>query len=163
MADADGISPEIPPEIPPAVTAWLRRRALNGGAHCPCCGQFSKVYNRRITSPMARGLIRQYREVGQNYAHVSLTKNETHEFSQLSWWELIEEDNRVRDDGGRAGWWRITDRGRQFVEDVLRVPKYARIYDGDVIDHEGDQVGIRDALGTRFRYDVLMGWDNADT
>ena len=30
--------------------AWLRDQ-VDDGAHCPCCGQFAKVYKRRIHPP----------------------------------------------------------------------------------------------------------------
>jgi hypothetical protein len=136
--------------------AALRKR-VDDGAPCPCCSQFAKVYRRKITSPMARGLIKQFRLVGQSFAHsASLVKSETHEFSQLSWWGLIEEVPEPRPDGGKAGWWRITDLGRAFVLDETTVQKYARIYDGRVLGLKGDQVSIIDALGTKFNYHELM-------
>jgi hypothetical protein len=138
--------------------AWLRER-IDEGEKCPLCTQFAKVYRRKITSPMARGLIKQYRLAGVDYVHsAELVKSETHEFSQLSWWNLIEEcPDAVREDGGRAGWWRISERGRQFVLYRIEVPKYAYIYDGRVLRLDTDEtVSIVDALGTRFNYRELM-------
>jgi hypothetical protein len=119
----------------------------------------TKVYRRKITSPMARGLIRQYREVGREYAHsASLVRNETHEFSQLSWWNLIEElPEAQREDGGRAGWWRLTWLGERFVINRTYVPKYARIYDSRVLGLDAtENVSIIDAIGTKFNYRDLM-------
>jgi hypothetical protein len=136
---------------------WLRER-VDEGAHCPCCTQFAKIYRRKITSPMARGLIKQYRLARQDYAHsASLVQSETHEFSQLSWWGLIEELEVARDDGGKAGWWRITDTGVAFVCNQIKLPKYARIYDGRVLGLDVDtSVAITEALGTKFNYYELM-------
>lgn len=136
---------------------WLRER-VDDGERCPCCTQLAKVYRRKVTSPMARGLIKQYRLAGMDYAHsASLVKSETHEFSQLSWWGLVEEKSEVRDDGGKAGWWRLTRLGRDFVLNRTVTPKYARIFDGRVLElAPGDEVSIIDALGTKFNYSELM-------
>lgn len=137
---------------------WLEDR-LDEGAECPCCTQNVKVYRRKITSPMARGLLKQYREVGRRPAHsASLVRDETHEFSQLAWWGLIAEEPGTRDDGGRAGWWSITALGESFALDLVRLPKYVRIYDGRVLETEddGETVDIHDALSERFNYGDLM-------
>lgn len=71
-------------------------------------------------------------------------------------WGLIEEEPIVRPDGGRAGWWRITPFGQQFVLGNSTVPKYARLYDGRCLGLEGVPVTIRDCLGTKFNYADLM-------
>lgn len=136
---------------------WLRAN-LDEGARCPVCTQFARVYRRKITSPMARGLIKQFRLVGEEYAHsATLVASETHEFSQLAWWGLIEEMPERREDGGRAGWWRITPRGRWFVLNSGSLPKYACIYDGRVLRlDEDEEASIVDALGTKFDYRELM-------
>jgi hypothetical protein len=42
------------------------------------------------------------------------------------------------------------------VKDRYRVQKYALVYDGRVLGFEGPEIGIIDALKTRFRYDELM-------
>jgi hypothetical protein len=136
---------------------WLRAR-VEEGAYCPCCTQFAKVYKRKITSPMARGLIKQHRLVGRDYAHsAELVKSETHEFSQLSWWGLVEELAERRGDGGKAGWWRITELGNLFVRNLAQLPKYARVYDGRRLNLViGERVSIQGALGTKFDYSDLM-------
>lgn len=104
-------------------------------------------------------LLRMYREHGHEYAHVASLEHVSTsggEFAGLARWELVEELQEKRPDGGRAGWWRITDLGEQFVLDQLRVPKYVHIYANRVLGHSGDLVGIRDALGHRFNYTELM-------
>lgn len=137
--------------------AWLRER-LNDGATCPCCQQRAQIYRRKINSGMARALLEQWRVARQDVVHTrGLWKDYTHEGGQLAWWGLIEQDPMRRDDGGKSGWWRITDDGRRFIHNRLLVPKYARIYDSRLMgfDHT-KQVSIIDALGTRFDYHELM-------
>lgn len=48
---------------------WLAER-ITGGARCPCCNQYSKVYRRQINSGMARSLIAMYRAGGLDWVHV---------------------------------------------------------------------------------------------
>jgi len=133
---------------------WLRLRT-EGGASCPCCTQFAKVYRRRINSAMARGLATLFRNAGQTFSHTP-TLVRSHEFAQLQWWELIEADDVVRD-VGRSGMWRVTDKGRAFLQETITVPKYARVYDQRLLDLVGDEVGIRDALGSRYKLEDLLG------
>src|SRR5262245_49532678 len=108
----------------------LRELVREGGANCPCCTQFTKVYQRKINSTMARALITLYRAapVG-TFVHAPSLPGDTHEMSQLEWWKLIEEESVRRPDGGRAGWWCATYLGSQFVRRLILLPKYARVFD----------------------------------
>lgn len=140
---------------------WLRER-VDEGHDCPLCGQFAKVYRRKIHSTMARDLIRLYQRQGMQYAHVATSLIDSGrgihigDFPKLAHWGLIAEEPIRREDGGRAGWWRITDEGRAFIRGVRTVPKYALIYDSRVLGFEGDQVDIHQALGDKFDYHELM-------
>ena len=58
--------------------------------------------------------------------------------------------------GGRAGWWRLTEQGSAFVQGLMKVQKYAKIYDSRLLKLDGELVTIRDVLGSRFNYDELM-------
>lgn len=136
---------------------WLREH-LDDGARCPCCTQLAKVYRRRINSGMARALIHQYKTVGKDYAHTTkLCAQYTHEAAQLAWWGLISDEGGRREDGGRSGWWRITEAGLLFVQHAILVPKYARVYDGRLLSLDDSKtVSIIECLGARFDYRELM-------
>lgn len=137
----------------------LRRRLLEGEAvECPCCTQLAKIYRRKIHATMARHLILMYRaDSDDGWFHMGTVLGGPYgDAAKLSYWNLIEEAPERRVDGGRAGWWRVTDRGRAFVERELVVPEYARIYDGRLLSYEGDGVRITDALGEKFDYGELM-------
>jgi hypothetical protein len=71
-------------------------------------------------------------------------------------WHLVAELDEPRDDGGRAGYWRVTELGVEFLRGTLRVPKYARVYDGRRLGFAGELVGVADCLGEPFRLDELM-------
>jgi len=136
--------------------AWLRER-VDGGAHCPCCTQFAKVYRRRIHAAMARDLIIAYRRAGVDWFHVrAVLGHDGGDFAKLAYWGLIREHPGERDDGSdRAGWWKITEAGVGFIHGAT-VPKHARIYDGRCLGLLGDPVTVQDCLGKRFNYAELM-------
>lgn len=137
--------------------SWLKARLLDG-AYCPCCGQRAQLYERKITSTMARALIQMWRHAGIEWCHLPTVVGALRaDEAKLVHWGLIEEENVVRDDGGRAGFWRVTDLGVQFVQGEVTVPKHAYIYNKRCHGLDGDQVGIQDCLGDKFRLDELLG------
>ena len=78
----------------------------------------------------------------------------TKEGAQLQWWGLIEPT--MTDDGIRSGWWHITEKGRKFVEGKVSVPKWAYVYDGNLLEVSGEEVFITECLGKRFDFIELM-------
>lgn len=130
-----------------AARSWLRER-LPVGTRCPCCGQFAKVYRRKLNSGMARSLIRMYNAAGLSWQHIPPTRRE--EGGKLALWGLVEAGE------GRNAQWRVTVAGAQFVNRELAVPGYAVLYDGTLIRLDGNPVLITDALGDRFDYAELM-------
>lgn len=132
---------------------------LEEGLTCPCCGQFAKVYRRSLNSGMARSLIEMYRAgAAEDFIHLPTTISlRSREEGKLRFWGLVEEDVGVREDGGRAGWWQLTRKGRLFVRDRLAVPKYVLLYNNTFQSFDGDEVRITDCLGDKFDYAELMG------
>lgn len=135
---------------------WLRQR-VDEGAKCPLCQQHAKVYRRKLNSGMARSLILMYRNAGRDWIHIpTQLPARSREEGKLRYWGLAEEAKVEREDGGRAGWWRVTSMGVQFVLGSLVVPKYAHIYDDRLLRLSGDPITIVDALGEKFDYAELM-------
>jgi hypothetical protein len=132
------------------------RLLVEEGARCPCCTQLAKVYKRKVHAGMARLLIAMWRNAGEEWLYLPSLPQKSRDGTGLAYWGLIEEEKARREDGGRAGWWRITEEGRGWVLMQTTIPKYAMIYDGRCLGHRGAHVTIRDALGTRFDYDDLM-------
>ncbi len=142
----------------------LLMAVANGGTvDCPCCYQTAKMYSRLIDSRMAAGLIAVYKHEDE-WVHIPTLANETLKLgnqlggvlAKLRYWGLLEEEKRRRKDGGRAGFWTITDKGVEFVERRVKVKKYAKIYNNRVIELHGDEITIDDALGEKFDYEALM-------
>lgn len=138
------------------VRNWLRQHA-DEGTTCPACTQHVKVYRRKVNSGMARSLIAMFVIAGTDWVHVPTKIGaRSREEGKLAYWGLVEESPDPRDDGGRAGWWRVTDRGKAFVLGQITIPTYARVYNGRVLNFDGAYVDIKTALGTKFNYDDLM-------
>lgn len=135
--------------------AWLLAR-LEKGAPCPLCAQHAKLYKRKINSGMARSLIHMYRSAGKSWIHVRLIGARSREEGKLAYWGLVEEQQGAGLHGGRAGYWRVTDKGEAFIQGQLKVPLYAKVYNGQVRGFDGSSVSIKDALGTKFNYEELM-------
>jgi hypothetical protein len=167
-----GWSPEpvggrVVPDVAPDLSAtlgevrdWLRAR-VEKGTHCPACEQFAKVYRRQIYAGMVQALILMWREGDFSrrlYVHVpSIDPARGGDVAKLEFWGLIEEERATRVDGGRAGYWRVTRRGEDWINRKVAVPKYARIYDGRLLSLTGPLVTVDEALARgKFRLDELM-------
>jgi hypothetical protein len=139
--------------------AWLRER-LDDGAECPCCTQRAQRYHRKLNSSATHALILMYRAHRREWGHGPSTSTVARaggELARCRYWHLIEEADWQREDGGRAGWWRITDLGEQFIYNRVKVPSHAYIYDNRLMKLD-DRVTINivEALGRHFNYHELM-------
>jgi len=152
--------------------AWLEGK-LDDGVACPCCGQFAKLYKRKLNSSMAHALVLFYQHVGaqEEYVHVpSLPELRVSgrpgggDWAKLALWGLVEEKEQGRDDGSkRAGLWRMTHLGVRFVRNQMRVPRFVFLYDGAVVRFDPfTTVSVRDALGDHFDYGELMGYPQGE-
>lgn len=142
------------------VEHWLSEN-IEAGVHCPACKQFAKIYRRKISGASVRALAALYRATRDgNYAHwpTVLGRKQADE-AKLVHWGLVLEATEERPDGGRAGYWRITELGRRWLHGETTVPKYVSLYDGRFLSFDGDEVTARQCLGVAFDLAELMGWD----
>lgn len=141
------------------VKEWLQEQLDEGaGVECPCCGQYARIYRRKLNANMAASLIKAHMRAGSDWFHAPtvLGRNDG-EFAKLHHWGLVEEERRLRLDGGRAGWWRITWAGVLFVKGMVTVPSHADLYAGRLLKLDDRcQVTIEAALGDKFSYRELM-------
>lgn len=137
------------------------RTLVEDGCICPLCTLRAQVYKRPINGTMARSLIEMYRAWGRAWGDLPKLRREAglHHSNQegmLAWFGLIEEEQVRRPDGGRAGFWRITELGERWVHGETTISKYARTYGGRVLQLLGKQVTIHDVLPTHFNYREVM-------
>lgn len=137
------------------------------GTHCPTCGQFCKLYKRSINAQMAQALIIMVGAEPEEDLWVNLPRaleargvpQGGGDAAKLRYWALITPRPGERDDGSwRTGWWRPTSLGVAFAQDMVKLPKYALVYNDKLVDLVGEQRSIIDCLGNRFDYSELMGW-----
>jgi hypothetical protein len=165
--DDNDDQPVVP--VPPGLDATLREAveytislAENGGGDCPCCQQRVQVYKRTLASSSAYGLITMYRHHGREFGHAPSTADLARlggELARLGMRGLLEEKPELRDDGGRAGWWRVSELGESFVLGRCRVPKHIYVYAGQQIDYPNGSIettSIEEACGKRFNYREMM-------
>lgn len=136
--------------------AWLRSKAANEGANCPCCGQMTKVYRRALNANMARLLIVLYRDHGQEWVHASKAGDGTGDLAKLRYWGYVETNKPTA--GVPSGWWRVTAAGVAFVRGDVQAVRHALVFDGKCIGFadSNDTVTVHDALGDHFDYGDLM-------
>jgi hypothetical protein len=132
---------------------------LDDGIVCPCCGQHAQRYRRQINGKMARSLILIHRLRGLDWCYLPAEiPADSREEGKLAYWGLLEEALVEREDGGRAGWWRVTGRGRQFILNGMRVPRTAIVYNAVCVGFDTSKlVTIRDCLGKKFNLRELLG------
>lgn len=137
--------------------AWLAA-GMDTGTHCPCCGQRAQRYRRKIAGRSVRAMVRMWALNGQDWVHLpTVVSGARADEAKLAYWGLIEEQRVVRrDDGGRAGWWRLTDKGVDFLRGKVSVPKYAIVFDSRCVGFEGDLVDVTVALGEDFNLAELL-------
>ena len=136
------------PEQIKMLSRWVMKKAIEG-IKCPICGRHVKVYRRKITNTMARSLIEMYNAHGMDWGHMPSTiTSQRADEAKLQYWGLIEEETVKRPDGGRAGWWRVTEKGVDYIRGNTSLPKYVQIYNKKLLEVEEDvTANIRDALG----------------
>ncbi len=135
------------------------------GTVCPCCGQHVQLYRYSMFATSARALIALYKldqNSGRIYFHVrdfaeqgSENRRAPH-FTELRFWGLVEPMANTDTDKKASGYWRITDKGRDFVEGNVYVRSHILIYNGKFRGFDGDEINIQDALNKKFSYAELM-------
>lgn len=121
------------------------REHLKEGTVCPCCGQTARLYRRSINQPMARGLEALFRldaieNVAYHIGEIYGPGIHTGDFSKLAYWGLIWEGD------DRPGLWKITAKGKDFVEGSRTVAKFAFVYGGKCESMSGPEVSFLDCI-----------------
>lgn len=150
---------DYPDSMPLADARDLLRKDVYEGVKCPLCTQHAQVYRWSLYGTAARVLIKLYRAGGViDFVHSNTVKvaGNGGDCTRLAFWGLVEQEKARRADGGRSGFWRVTEGGESFVLNRKPIPKYAYVYNGRVLRIEGPPVTVYDALGKKFDYSELM-------
>lgn len=136
------------------------------GTTCECCGQLVKIYQRKLSSSMAYGLIalvRAYRESG-DWTHITNIPIQDRrvwsavrgDFAKLRYWGLIVAKENDDDAKRSSGYWKPTERGVSFVAGKLHVPHSFGLLNGEPVSVAQNTIDIRQALTDRYNYSELI-------
>lgn len=141
----------------------LFSEAKRAGYKCSCCGQYVKLYSRRLSGSMCAVLLLIYRVNPNGWVHVeNLLKEKRKEnwradFHKLTWWGFIEKKTGEHEnESPRNGYYKITGRGIAFCMGDYKAKERVLICNNECYGFEGNDTTIREALGVRFDYNDLM-------
>lgn len=142
------------------------KKGRDEGVYCPCCKQYARIYKRKINKGMALALVYmfiEYFNTAKEWIHVEelfiRRKHKcSHDWALLRFWGMIEENEEPSEPEKKTnGLWRITTKGKCFVNDTrVKVPSRAIIYNNTLIGFNDEQINIINALGSKFDYQELM-------
>lgn len=132
------------------------------GGHCPCCDRWGKIYKRGLNASMARALMWLVNQEnrGDGWVHVPSSAPpwmlRTQQLPTLQLWGLVEGFNAADSKLQSSGLWKPTQRGIAFANNRATVQKYVYVYNNAVLEVDGDQIFIGDALGSKYNYEEIM-------
>ena len=134
------------------------RKHYESGTSCPACGQLVKAYKRKLNANMCRALAIIYTRTKENSIYIHVQNEFTTlglratamDYTYLEKWKFIEVDPT------KSGHWRVTNKGKAFVEDTIVVPSYCLVYAGNVYEWSTEQVNMTEALTSRFKLSEVM-------
>jgi hypothetical protein len=78
-----------------------------------------------------------------NLKHLNLTRNQWDNFQKLRYWGLVQK--AINENGSRnQGCWSITQKGKDFVDGKILIPKGVWTYRGETVRFEGDDCKFND-------------------
>jgi len=145
------------------VRAEIEERKWKDGCICPACDQTAKVYRRKITDDMAlflAWLVEQKVKTKETYHHYQKYKTRAHlggDYSKLEYWQLMARMPKdENDDKASSGFWKVTERGYDFLIGKIKVPRYAFIYANRIEGFSDEQISFKDCLANPFDYPEIM-------
>ena len=145
----------------------FKEKIKGDGTRCPCCHRWGKINGYQITSTQVWGMIwmlkrfrrNQWIEIAKAPKLILRSKS----LATLHHWELLERQPNVDPDKKGSGFWRLTQKGRDFVRHKITVPKYAFVFDNKLIKFSRQHTNVIAALGKKFSYQELMSTKYKDT
>jgi len=147
---------------------WLKQQAQDQGKACPCCGAWTRFYERKINSTMGRVLLWLTAECVRSGGHIAwanVAKTaprwvvRSNQLPTLRHWRLVEKQpvDPEATQNKSSGIWRPTLLGYRFAVGEEAIHKYVLIYKGDTYCHYGPMITVTDTLKAEvFDYGELM-------
>jgi len=141
------------------------RENMTNGTICPCCNNFVKMYQRKLTSTMVFCLIHFKKNMDRNgndfqrfisiLDQMKLTPTQRADWQKLVYFKLIEPETNERGHV-RSGFYRLTKIGIDFVNHQTSVPEFANVYNSKVFGYSETKINISQAIKNKFNYLELM-------
>ena len=139
------------------------RIAIEGeGAHCPVCSRWGKIYARSINKTMAYSLIWLCGATSDEHGWVDVPNSNnmrvirSNQLPTLRWWGLVERRPSNDESKKHSGFWRVTEKGRDFAYGRIAVPQKVFTYDAEVVTHSDQYTRIWECFKTKFDYQEVM-------
>ncbi len=141
-------------------TLRTRRKAIKKkGTSCPCCGRHVELYGRTIYNSMAQCLVWLCHEYHFNGGRWIILKDGPTflggDNAKLKhWFVMVQHETK-------AGLWRPTQVGIDFVARHQAIPKFVYLYDNKILGYSTEKVTIVDCLQNDFDLNTLdiSYWD----
>ena len=149
-------------ELPFPSTPSIPDKLKDKGFVCSGCGSFVKRYTRTFNSNMAVALLCLYKNREKGFVHLEKALagdkfQRCGDAAYLRHYNLIENLAGEREDGSkRNGFYKITQKGIDFVEKKIYVRKNFLIFHNQCEGFAGEHIAITNALGNKFNYSELM-------
>lgn len=139
------------------------RNTIEGdGGRCPCCDRWGKINAQPLSEIMALGLLWFSRTKGDANGWIDVPKRAPRwmmrgkTYATLARWELLEK-NGGSDDGKKSiGLWRITKKGRDFINGDIAVPDRVYTYNNNIEGFSNRLFYFYDCFGKHFHYETVM-------
>ncbi len=125
---------------------------------CKHCGHPEYAWKKRIISTAVASLCKLVKMYDGQPIHLDVftAKASDRNFNQLKLWGLVETES-----GGAqkrsSGLWEPTGFGIMFAKGEIRVMEYVVTKQNEIIRFDPPMITVRQALGKKFNYRVLMG------
>ena len=135
------------------VSWW--KAAEGQGAICPCCDRKGKVYRIKLHRTFAYALRWTYLN-GEKDGWVDVQNKgprfilKSKNYGMLTHWGMLESA------GNRSGLWRVTQKGKDFMDNLITVPSSIFIYDNKAWGESDEQVSFQGCFKEAFDYDEMM-------
>lgn len=148
------------------IARWLREAAESKeGAICPCCGNFDKVYHRKIPLNTVKSLFRLYKlnslEPKAYHSRDFTGSHSGGDFAKIAALGLLSKLKSNNEKKKDSGYWNITEEGKEFCRGESLIQEKLVIYHNELKGTEGDLKSIRD-FWPEFDYRELMNGGSHD-
>ena len=137
-------------------------KVLQGdGGNCPCCKRFGKYNGFTITHKNAQALVWIYRS-GDKDGWVNTANDAPREFmraktfTNMRYWGLIEPYPNDSKEIKGSGYWRITQKGVDYISGKMRLPKKVFIYNRQLVGFGEQQVYFKECFKEYFNLEEAM-------